>query len=182
MCLLRCWSHSQNTLANTQHVNCRWNAITDTIVCSVVFLSVFIYPVDRMDEFAKIEKEPNAIWFNPNHSYASGTPPWMPFLMAINSFMHLTNRTMNLPLSSPSAMGLRVALVLIRGMGEYRIIGLLMGQPLMAIAAQVGGVVFGHLLEMQQRTNVLILMRLSQVRERGWRTPSTSLAPPASAV
>ena len=69
---------------------------------------------------------------------------------------------MNLPTSRPSIFCLRGVLMLMRGVAEWRVIGRLMRQPLMIIVSQVGGLVFGHLLELQQRTNVLTLTKLSQ--------------------
>ena len=161
--LLRCWLHGHVDLMRAQRLNLLWTSVMDFFFTTIIFVSVIYYPVAEMEKFAALAHEPEPRLFaRPKNDYVAGTQPWVPFLCVINAFMVLANRAMNLPLSRPSHMALRVALVLMRGMGEWRITGMLMKQPIMAVASQIGGLVFGHLFELQQRTNVLTLMKLSQ--------------------
>ena len=54
--------------------------------------------------------------------YASGAPAWVPFLLVVSVFVTNINRAMHLPLSSPGALALRMALVAVRFVAEWRVL------------------------------------------------------------
>ena len=87
---------------------------------------------------------------------------WLPYLVIMVIWMHLLQYSTFLPCSSPTHVAMRSALLLLRFLVDLKVIGGKMKQPGMLIIAYVAGITVAHLLEFQQRTDLLARVTLDQ--------------------
>jgi len=87
---------------------------------------------------------------------------WLPYLVIMVIWMHLLQYSTFLPCSSPTHVAMRSALLLLRFLVDLKVIGVKMKQPGMLIIAYVAGITVAHLLEYQQRSDLLARMTLDQ--------------------
>ena len=163
---IRCWLHYVPDRAHAQRLGCRVTTAMDIFNGLLGFTATLVFPLHDIQALKEMNvnaiSNPIIMKLESAHIYTMGGPPWVPFLLVVSAFVTITNRSMNLPLSSRNVLLLRSVLFVARFIAEWRVVGVLMRQPLMILASTIGGVVFGHLLELQQRTNVLTLTKLSQ--------------------